>query len=182
MFFRIVLFIWEFVLDVAAVSRLTEGEKDLAILLLRQQLRIVERKQERGPQIPRWQKVPLAVAAVRLKQKARHARQALEDSIRLFKPCAGYTIHPFENRRKLLSLWRQPYTPTGRNVHHALDWPGLRPGFVLKGVALCGSVGKSQFPMLSLDLGLAHRNPQHQPTSNTHYERFFSGILTRLQP
>ena len=28
MFFRIVLFIWEFVLDVAAVSRLTEGEKD----------------------------------------------------------------------------------------------------------------------------------------------------------
>jgi hypothetical protein len=37
MFFRIVLFIWEFVLDVAAVSRLTEGEKDLEILLLRQQ-------------------------------------------------------------------------------------------------------------------------------------------------
>ena len=35
MFFRIVLFIWEFVLDVAAVSR--------------QQLRIVERKQERRP-------------------------------------------------------------------------------------------------------------------------------------
>ena len=28
MFFRMVLFIWEFVLDVAAVSRLTEGEKD----------------------------------------------------------------------------------------------------------------------------------------------------------
>ena len=42
MFFRIVLFIWEFVLDVAAVCRLTEGEKDLEILLLRQQLRIVE--------------------------------------------------------------------------------------------------------------------------------------------
>ena len=67
---RMVLYVWEFVLDVAAVSRLTEGEKDLENLLLRQQLRIVERKQERGPQIPRWQKVPLAVVAVRLKQKA----------------------------------------------------------------------------------------------------------------
>ena len=60
MFFRIVLLIWEFVLDVAAVSRLADGEKDLEILLLRQQLRIVERKQGRGPQIARWQKVPLS--------------------------------------------------------------------------------------------------------------------------
>jgi hypothetical protein len=54
----------EFVLDVIAVGRLTDDEKDLEILLLRQQLRIVERKQERGPQIPRWQMVPL-VALVR---------------------------------------------------------------------------------------------------------------------
>jgi hypothetical protein len=28
MFFRIVLFIWEFVLDLVAVMRMTEGEKD----------------------------------------------------------------------------------------------------------------------------------------------------------
>jgi hypothetical protein len=42
MVFRIVLFIWEFVLDLAAVSRLTDSEKDLEILLLQQQLRIVE--------------------------------------------------------------------------------------------------------------------------------------------
>jgi hypothetical protein len=59
MFFRVTLFIWEFVLDVIAVSRLTDDEKEVEILLLRQQLRIVERKQGRGPQIPRWQKVPL---------------------------------------------------------------------------------------------------------------------------
>jgi hypothetical protein len=82
MFFRKVEFIWEFVLDVAAVSRLTEGEKELEILLLRQQLRIVERKQAGGAQIPRWQKVPLAAVAVRLKQKASHSRPALEDSMR----------------------------------------------------------------------------------------------------
>jgi hypothetical protein len=59
MFFRVILFVWDFVLDLAAISRMTDDEKDLEILLLRQQLRIVERKQERGPQIPRWQKVPV---------------------------------------------------------------------------------------------------------------------------
>jgi len=40
--------------------RMTDDEKDLEIILLRQQLQIVERNQARGPQIPRWQKVPLA--------------------------------------------------------------------------------------------------------------------------
>jgi hypothetical protein len=47
--------------------------------LLRQQLQIVKQKQERGPQIPRWQKVPLAMLAVRLKEQARNGKAALED-------------------------------------------------------------------------------------------------------
>lgn len=55
-------------------------------LLLRQQLRIVERKQPRGPQIPRWQKVPLAALVVRLKERATRGRATMEDSVRLFKP------------------------------------------------------------------------------------------------
>jgi hypothetical protein len=70
-FFRVMLFVWQFVLDLFAVMRMTDDEKDLEILLLRQQLRIVERKQERGPQISRWQKVPLAVLVVRLRRSAR---------------------------------------------------------------------------------------------------------------
>jgi hypothetical protein len=49
MLFRLILFVWAFVLDPAAVSRLAEDEKDVEIMLLRQQLRIVERKQPRGP-------------------------------------------------------------------------------------------------------------------------------------
>jgi putative transposase len=86
MFFRLVLVVWEFVLDLVSVMRLSDDEKDLEIMLLRQQLRIVERKQVRGPQIPRWQKVPLAVLAMRLKNNASHAREALAESIRLFRP------------------------------------------------------------------------------------------------
>ena len=66
--------------------RMLDDEKDLEIMLLHQQLRIVERKQYRGPQILRWQKVPLAVLAVRMKNKATNARTTLTESVLLFKP------------------------------------------------------------------------------------------------
>jgi hypothetical protein len=59
MVFRVVLFVWEFLMDVLAVSRLSDEEKEPEFLLLRQQLRIGERRQEHGPQIPRWQKMPV---------------------------------------------------------------------------------------------------------------------------
>jgi hypothetical protein len=108
MFFRVILFVWDFVLDLAAISRMTDDEKDLEILLLRQQLRIVERKQERGPQIPRWQKVPLVAFVGRLKQKARHSRQALEDSVRLFKPATVIGWHRELVRRKWTFKQKSP--------------------------------------------------------------------------
>ena len=100
MVFRVVLFLWEFLMDVLAVSRLSDEEKELEILLLRQQLRIVERRQERGPQIPRWQKVPLAMLAVRLKERARNGRVALEASVRLFRPATVIGWHQAIVRRK----------------------------------------------------------------------------------
>jgi len=65
---------------------MSDQEKDVEILLLRQQLRIIERKQKRGPNIPRWQKVPLAALAIRLKEAATSSHTALKECIRLFKP------------------------------------------------------------------------------------------------
>ncbi len=100
MFFRVMLFVWQFVLDLVAAMRMTDDEKDLEIMLLRQQLRIVERKQERGPQIPRWQKVPLAALVVRMKDKASNAREALAESVRLFKPDTFVGWHRAIVRRK----------------------------------------------------------------------------------
>jgi hypothetical protein len=84
--FRVRLFVWQFALDLGGVMRMTDDEKALEIMLLRQQLRIVERKQARGPQIPRWQEVPLAALIVWLKDRATNARTALTASVRLFKP------------------------------------------------------------------------------------------------
>ena len=36
MVFRVVLFVWEFLVDVLAVSQLSDEEKELELLLLRQ--------------------------------------------------------------------------------------------------------------------------------------------------
>jgi putative transposase len=99
-FFRVMLFVWQFVLDLVAVLGMTDDEKDLEILLLRQQLRIVERKQARGLQIPRWQKVPLAALAMRVKDKASNAREVLTESVRLFKPDTLVGWHRAIVRRK----------------------------------------------------------------------------------
>jgi hypothetical protein len=78
MFYHVIMHVWSFVLDLVSISQLASDEKDLEILLLRQQLRIVERKQQRGPHIPRWEKVPLAVLSQRLKKQA----------------CGGYLRYP----------------------------------------------------------------------------------------
>ncbi len=60
-----VRFVWSFLLDVFAISRLTGDKKDVETLLLRQQLRIVERRQVRGPTLPRWQKIPSVALVMR---------------------------------------------------------------------------------------------------------------------
>jgi putative transposase len=100
MIFQIVLYVWEFMMDIASITGMGVDEKDLEILLLRQQLRIVERKHERGPQILRWQKVPLAMLAMRLKKQGRHGKVALEESVRLFKPATVIGWHRAMVRRK----------------------------------------------------------------------------------
>ena len=103
MVFRMILFVWEFIMDMASVCGMNDDEKDLEIMLLRQQLRIAERNQVRGPQIPRWQKVPLAMLAVRMREKASNGRTALEESVRLFKPDTLIGWHRSLVRRKWTS-------------------------------------------------------------------------------
>lgn len=54
MIYAIVTYFLACLVDLVTVKWMSEDEKDLEIALLRQQLRIVERRQERGPHIPRW--------------------------------------------------------------------------------------------------------------------------------
>jgi putative transposase len=131
-FYHVIMHIWSFVLDLASLCLLTAEEKDIEILLLRQQLRIVERRQQRGPHIPCWEKVPLAVLTRRWKTQAALTREKLQISLRLFKPDTVLGWHRALVRRKWTFRQRcKPGRPTIDKdlerwiVRLAQDNPGL---------------------------------------------------------
>ena len=70
MIFHLLLCFWLFVVDLVRVRRLGDREKEFELVLLRQQLRIVERRQRRGPVLARWEKVPLVALTARLRAGA----------------------------------------------------------------------------------------------------------------
>jgi hypothetical protein len=78
MVYWIVLHFLQFLFDVLTVSHLSEREKDVQILLLRQQLRIAERKQQRAPRLLRWQKLILALLAGWLQRRGKAGRTKLK--------------------------------------------------------------------------------------------------------
>ncbi len=82
-------------LDVLGVLSQSEQERTIEVLVLRQQLRIVERKQRRAPRVSRWEKLTLAVLAARLK-----GRDRLTDVMLLFKPETVLKWHRELVRRK----------------------------------------------------------------------------------
>jgi putative transposase len=64
-------------------------------------LRIVERRQVRGPTLPRWQKIPLVVLVMRLKTRSTDWRDRFATSLLLFKPHTPLKWHRELVRRKL---------------------------------------------------------------------------------
>jgi putative transposase len=90
----------QLMLDMLSVARMVDKEKDIEILLLRQQLHIATRNQERGPNIPRWEKLTLAILAHRLKQVSNIGRTKLARSVLLFKPDTLLNWHRELVRRK----------------------------------------------------------------------------------
>jgi putative transposase len=105
---------------------------------LRQQLRMVERKQARGPQMPRWQKLPLVALAVRLKAKASNGRAVLAESVRLFKPNTLLGWHRAIVQRKwTFEQRRKPGRPPidAELEHWILQMASDNPGFGYKKLA-----------------------------------------------
>src|SRR5450432_776530 len=87
-------------LDVLTLRRQSEHEKDIEILLLRQQLRIVERKQLCTYRLSRWEKLNLAVLTARLKAITTGGRERLREVIRLVQPETVLRWHRDLVRRK----------------------------------------------------------------------------------
>ncbi len=80
MFWFVVAQVFGFVLDLVALRGHSDREKDLEILLLRQQLRIVERKQVQRRGLSRWEKLSLAVLLAWFNAVSRRQRRAASRS------------------------------------------------------------------------------------------------------
>jgi putative transposase len=85
----------------------SECEKDLEILLLRQQLRILQRTRTHPPRLSWWEKVPLAMLAGKLIQGATFSRARLSQSLLLFTPEMVLRWHRDLVRRKWTFPQRQ---------------------------------------------------------------------------
>ena len=106
--------VWQIVSMVIELVRLgcrSESDKDLEILLLRRQLAIYERKQERAPHLSRGEKLTLVVLATKLKGKTGRTIKAMGDVIRIVKPATLFSWHRELVRRKWTYRHRNPGRP-----------------------------------------------------------------------
>lgn len=86
MFWIGIMHICSTLIDWLRIGQLSEQEKDLEILLLRQQLALVERKLNKPLRVSRIERLTLAVAATKLKSMTNRTIAQLDDIIRIFKP------------------------------------------------------------------------------------------------
>ena len=92
--------VFSLLLDLIWVRCRTDQDKDVEILLLRQQLHILQRKQPHPPRISRWEKLTLLVLAGKLTALTTRARARLGQVILLFKPDTLLKWHRELVRRK----------------------------------------------------------------------------------
>ena len=78
--------------DLLRIARLSSDDKDLEILILRQQLDILARKQTHAVRPSRQEKWTLAVLAASLKRRSRLTTGQLSRVLRIFKPATMYRL------------------------------------------------------------------------------------------
>src|SRR5258708_2588191 len=100
MIFQFVLCFVCLMLDVSAAAGVAAEEKDLEIALLRQQLRILERKAPTKPRLTRPEKLMLVALTDRLKGMSQCFRKRLAQSVLLVKPDTLLKWHRDLVRRK----------------------------------------------------------------------------------
>jgi len=105
--FTVFAHLFSTLLDLLGLLARSEHEKDLEILLLRQQLRVLQRKQACPPRLSWWDKLPLALLAAKLVQSAKHSRARLSHSLLLFTPETVLRWHRELVRKK----WTFPHRP-----------------------------------------------------------------------
>lgn len=115
MIWHIVMHLFSALIDWGRIGRLTEHEKDLEILILRQQLGIVERKLHKPVRVSRVERLTLAVLTTKLRSSVNCTVEQLRQSIRIFQPKTVLDWHRQLVKRK----WT--YNPTGRAGRPRID-------------------------------------------------------------
>ena len=101
-----------FLLDIMTALGRDQADKDLEIVALRQQVRILERKLGSKPRISRAEKVFLAALADRIRKSGIGGKQRLSSSILMFKPDTVLKWHRELVKRKW--TYRQDQNRGGR--------------------------------------------------------------------
>lgn len=122
--------IFRLFLDLLASKGLSDQQKDLEILLLRHQLRILERKLPRAPRMSQWEKPVLAVLAARFAALTKGTGKRLDEAVLLFKPDTVLRWHRDLVRRKwtFRRVGRPPVVPELQQqiLRRLLAAPSLR--------------------------------------------------------
>ena len=82
-----------FLVDLLTASRGPDRDKDLEILLLRHQLRLLQRRSPRPPRLSRWERLTVAVLAAKLARLAAGSRRHLSRTVLLAQPETALRWH-----------------------------------------------------------------------------------------
>lgn len=97
---HLLLHFFGLLLDLLTTKGLSDQQKDLEILLLHQQLRILQRKLPRSPRVSPWEKGILALLAVQFRSLTTDTGKRLDEVVLLFKPDTVLRWHRELVRRK----------------------------------------------------------------------------------
>ena len=86
MVLSVIAHIFALLLELVRISRISDHDKDLEILVLRYQLGIADRKLNRTIKPERIEKLTLAVLAARLKSRTNRTTNQLQHTLRIFSP------------------------------------------------------------------------------------------------
>ncbi len=100
MIFSLLAELLSILFDLITLIGRSDQDKDVEILLLRQQLRILQRHYRRSPRIAYWEKLTLVVFARKLTAMTTRARTRLAQVVFLFKPDTLLKWHRELVRRK----------------------------------------------------------------------------------
>ena len=103
MIWYLVASLYSTLVELFRLGHLSDSEKELEILILRHQLNILQRKQNKSIRLNRAEKLTLAILTAKLKQSTNRSISQLRDVIRIVKPETVIRWHRELVRRK----WRQ---------------------------------------------------------------------------